>query len=133
MQQEGNRQLARAGVTNAYFDNAGDLQMIDTTPPNPKQRTAALLKWGMGFGGDVAERVDGRLTGNTVFAANQKFTPEDLKALKDAKGDNIFHINVQTGIWEHDEAALGKAIVHAINVAAKQSGPVLAKGTVEPE
>ena len=133
MQQEGNRQLARAGVTNAYFDNAGDLQMIDTTPPNPKQRTAALLKWGMGFGGDVAERVDGRLTGNTVFAANQKFTPEDLKALKDAKGDNIFHINVQTGIWEHDEAALGKAIVHAINVAAKQSGPVLAKETVEPE
>ena len=132
MQQEGNRQLARAGVTNAYFDNAGDLQMIDTTPPNPKQRTAALLKWGMGFGGDAAERVDGRLTGNTVFAANQKFTPEALKALKDAAGNNIF-VEVKAGIWEHDEAALGKAIVHAINVAAKQSGPVLAKGTVEPE
>ena len=132
MQQEGNRQLARAGVTNAYFDNAGDLQMIDTTPPNPKQRTAALLKWGMGFGGDVAERVDGRLTGRTVFAANQKFTPEDLKALKDAAGNNIF-VEVKAGIWEHDEAALGKAIVHAINVAAKQSGPVLAKETVEPE
>ena len=132
MQQEGNRQLARAGVTNAYFDNAGDLQMIDTTPPNPKQRTAALLKWGMGFGGDVAERVDGRLTGNTVFAANQKFTPEERNALKDAAGNNIF-VEVKAGIWEHDEAALGKAIVHAINVAAKQSGPVLAKGTVEPE
>ena len=34
-------------------------------------------------------------------------------------------VNVNTGIWEKDEAALGRAIAEAINTAADGSGAVL--------
>ena len=131
MQEEGNRQLARAGVTNAYFDSAGALQTIDHTPQTSAQRAASLMSGGINFGGTTNERIDGKLTGREVFASNLRFSPEQLKDLKDAAGNNIF-VKVDAGIWEHDEAALGKAIAGAINEAAKQTGPVLSSGSTQP-
>tara|TARA_B100000686_G_scaffold290743_1_gene318293 strand:- start:35 stop:1837 length:1803 start_codon:yes stop_codon:yes gene_type:complete len=101
MQQEGNRQLARAGVTNAYFDSSGALQTI--APPTSAQRAAGLGKHGIDFG-DGSHF--GRLSGQQLI-------------------DRGIVVEVSAGIWEHDEAALGKAIAEAINTAANQTGPVL--------
>jgi len=109
MQEEGNKQLARAGVTNAYFDSAGNMQMINNSPPTSAQRAAGLGRNGINFGnGDQF----GAFTGQQLI-------------------DKGIVVEVKAGIWEHDEAALGKAIAEAINTAAKQTGPVLSSGSTQ--
>ena len=126
LQREGNKQLALAGVTGHMFNETGELVV------RPKSsRTASLMSGGISFGGTTRERDDsGELTGREVFAGNLRFTPEQLMQLKDVSGNNVF-VKVDTGIWTHDEAALGKAIADAINTAAKQTGPVLSSGSTQ--
>jgi len=137
MMMEGNRALAMAGVTNAYFDSSGNLKMLEAPSSDPIQnlrnRTAGMMQGGMSFGGSTMEKImqDGKLTrtGREVSAYNLQFSPEQLQELKDAQGNKIF-VEVNAGIWEHDEAALGQAISKAINEAAKQSGATLTAETV---
>ena len=126
LQREGNKQLALAGVTGHMFYETGELVV------RPKSsRPASLMSGGISFGGTTRERDDsGELTGREVFAGNLRFTPEQLMQLKDVSGNNVF-VKVDTGIWTHDEAALGKAIADAINTAAKQTGPVLSSGSTQ--
>ena len=126
LQREGNKQLALAGVTGHMFNETGELVV------RPKSsRTASLMSGGISFGGTTRERDDsGELTGREVFAGNLRFTPEQLMQLKDVSGNNVF-VKVDTGIWTHDEAALGKAIADAINTAAKQTGPGLSSGSTQ--
>ena len=126
LQREGNKHLALAGVTGHMFNETGELVV------RPKSsRTASLMSGGISFGGTTRERDDsGELTGREVFAGNLRFTPEQLMQLKDVSGNNVF-VKVDTGIWTHDEAALGKAIADAINTAAKQTGPVLSSGSTQ--
>tara|TARA_Y100000401_G_scaffold54967_3_gene43306 strand:+ start:1065 stop:3080 length:2016 start_codon:yes stop_codon:yes gene_type:complete len=103
LQQEGNRMLGRHGVTNAYFDSSGSLQMLPTSAP----------AW---------TDFDSRAGWKTSFGDGRAFGEVTNQQLRDL---GYITVNVNTGIWEKDEAALGRAIAEAINTAADGSGAVL--------
>ena len=101
---EGNRLLGRHGVTNAYFDSSGSLQMLSPNVSKHTRDWADVGGWTTSFG-------DGEKSGSV--------TNTELEKL------GYITVNVNTGIWEKDEQALGRAIAEAINTAADGSGAIL--------
>jgi len=112
MMMEGNRALAMAGVTNAFFDSSGNLKMLAAGPTNAESAAQAYSASLATHGVTTARRGQSvNLSGAELRAAN-------------------IVVEVKAGIWETDEAALGLAIAKAINAAADGSGAVLTKKVV---
>jgi hypothetical protein len=121
MQEEGNRQLARAGVTNAYFDESGSLQML----PEPVQEkmvenlNAVLTNFGSrgaargGIGHTFDRLVKGGVTVGDIRAYEQK---HEISIAVQVEGG---------GYVISDEEAMGKVVADAINKAAVAQGAII--------
>ena len=121
MQQEGNRQLGRAGVTNAYFDEQGVLQML---PEPVKEKIeenldAVLTKFGSrgrprnGTGHSFDRLVTGGVTVGDIRRYEEK---HQISIAVQVEGG---------GYLISDEEAMGKVVADAINKAAVAQGAII--------
>lgn len=110
-QLSGNVALAKAGVTDgSHFDLEGNL-----VQGKSYRGIGEIMNSSIGYGGQAKS---GRNWNNQNISGYELFQ----------KG--YITVNVQTGIYETDKAALGRAIAEAINTATDESGPVLKNRTV---
>jgi len=128
MMMEGNRALAMAGVTNAYFDSSGNLKMLDAPEVEVPEIDPAKFNM-MSFGSIGAADKFGtgqsfdRLVKGTI-------TAKDIMDYEKRQGltgeDRIIKVSIDgTGFIISDEEKMGKAVAAAINAAARQQGAVI--------
>jgi len=128
LMQEGNRLLGRHGVTNAYFDSTGALQMLE----EPAAAVAEALdpaKFNMmSFGSRGAADQFGsgqsfdRLVKGVITAADiMKFEKD-----RGLEAGSIIKVSIDgTGFVISDEEKMGRAVASAINAAALKQGAII--------
>ena len=128
LMQEGNRLLGRHGVTNAYFDSTGALQMLE----EPAAAVAEALdpaKFNMmsfGSRGAADQFVSGqsfdRLVKGVITAADiMKFEKD-----RGLEAGSIIKVSIDgTGFVISDEEKMGRAVASAINAAALKQGAII--------
>ena len=128
MMMEGNRALAMAGVTNAFFDSSGNLKMLE----EPVAAAAAALDPSkhnmMSFGSIGAADQFG---GGQSFSKLVKgvITAADIQKYEKAQGlesGTIIEVSIDgTGFIISDEEKMGRAVASAINAAALKQGAII--------
>ena len=129
LMQEGNRMLGRHGVTNAYFDHEGNLQMLpepEAAPPPPIDPNAGIVSFGsigaprQGVGHSFDRLVQGRVTLADVRAY------EKAHGLTAADKNLIVEVSIDgTGFIISDEEKMGEVVAQAINKAAVAQGAII--------
>ena len=129
MMMQGNRALAMAGGTNAYFDSMGNLKMLETpevAAPEPIDPAKFNM---MSFGSIGAANEFG--TGQSFDRlVKGKITAKDIMDYQDRKGltgdDRIIKVSIDgTGFIISDEEKMGQAVAAAINKAAVLQGAII--------